>query len=617
MASIGNLIVNIGAKIDGLRHGLTDAQNMVQSTSSRMGSLAAGLGRAALGATVGLGLMIGAAGSGAAAIGLDFNSQVEQVTARLNSFTKSGSVTAGMIEDIKAEAAKTPFAFTEMANATAALMPAAKQSGTAVMDLIKEAEILAASNPSQGLEGAAFALKEAVGGDFTSIIERFNLPRQYINQLKAQGVPALEAVRLAMQQLGLDSSLVTNMANTMSGRWSTLKDTFTNLAGTITQPIFSTLSSGLGQVNSILEKNGPAIQAFADGIATGLGGALQSLGGAFQTIQAGDVSGTVMNISSALSSLGAPPSFIEFVQNLIPQAVQKFQDFKTALGETNAIERIGAAIDRIVIAFGGVPTPAGAAGTAATEFGSVLDAVVGTVEMVTSSMEGIAWGVEKANEATQIAVGLWDQLTTIWANIKMPDLQLPTMDTSGIPEWLIPHSPPPFATGLEQVNEQMTELYNNKSAMSGTVPMVERIGNIARINASNYNQWSAKDQLAYQKQFNQGDGIAEDGSRVGAGYYRNTEIERLEKHLAAQEEYQRKLAENFSQQFGKKEQSPDASAQNQELISQNFETLYAKIQGQPVETTVNLDGQTIAKVVSHRQGKDVTAQLRMGGRARI
>jgi hypothetical protein len=202
------------------------------------------------------------------------NAAIENVTASLNAMTKDAGLSQQILADIRAEAAKTPFAFNEMAQATAGLIPAARMAGVELMDLVRDAEILAASNPAQGLEGAAFALREAVSGDFTSIIERFNLPRQYINQLKAEGVPALEAVRRAMLEMGYDSSLVANLANTATGRWSTLVDTFQVLRDTVTQPMFEVLSQSLAGLQRWLDANNEALQRFAAAFGRRLASAL-------------------------------------------------------------------------------------------------------------------------------------------------------------------------------------------------------------------------------------------------------------------------------------------------------------------------------------------------------
>lgn len=203
----------------------------------------------------------------AAKSGLDFNNSMEQVSAQLNAFTKDGNVSAEILEMIRDRASKTPFEFEEMARAASGLIPAAKSAGVELESLIEQAEILAASNPAEGLEGAAFALREATGGDFQSAIERFNLSRQYINQLKEEGVPNLEIISMAMQQMGYDTELVTNLAGTADGKWSTLMDTFKGLAATVTTPIFDAWTNSLSQLNQWFTDNQGTVNAWAQEMA--------------------------------------------------------------------------------------------------------------------------------------------------------------------------------------------------------------------------------------------------------------------------------------------------------------------------------------------------------------
>lgn len=265
-SDVGQAISDADAQADAAFRG-------IGSGADRAADNVRGLGDAAkLTATIGFGALLAggtaiAGGLGAAAFaGLDFNNAMEQATARINAFTKDGAKTAEILEMVKVRAASTPFAFEEMANAAAALGPVAISSGEDLEKLIETAEVLAASNPAEGLEGAAFALKEATSGDFTSAIERFNLSRSYINQLKEEGVPALEAVSLAMKQAGYDTDLVSSLAATAEGRWSTFQDTFTTLAGTVTQPIFDAFSSGLGSANEKLAEASPKLLELANGL---------------------------------------------------------------------------------------------------------------------------------------------------------------------------------------------------------------------------------------------------------------------------------------------------------------------------------------------------------------
>lgn len=231
------------------------------STAIKIGSAAVVGGMAAIGA-----------GMGAAAVdGLRFNSSLENVEARLVAFTKDGEAAREILAEIRAEADATPFAFQAMAEATASLLPSARQAGVGYMELVKLGEILAASNPTQGLSGAAFSLREAVSGDFTSIIERFDLPRQYINQLREEGVPNLEIVRRAMLEMGYDADLVANLAATGTGRLSTLFDTLRGFPQRATAKLYEELVGGLGQFQDLLNENTDTLNAWADQIGDALG----------------------------------------------------------------------------------------------------------------------------------------------------------------------------------------------------------------------------------------------------------------------------------------------------------------------------------------------------------
>lgn len=261
-------IGNVNKALGGLGQAAEAPTSRIKSLVSGMGDFVTKAGLAVFGATQlaqGIGGMVGGL--------FDGNVAFENVRAQLMAFTKDGGAAEAILNDINAEAAKTPFSFQAMAEATAGLIPAANQAGVALMDLVRDAEILAASNPAQGLEGAAFALREAVSGDFTSIIERFNLPRQYINQLKEEGLPNIEIVRRAMAEMGYDMDLVSNLSQTASGRWSTLMDTFANLKRTLMQGIFDALSGEMANLQTWLDKNSERLTEFAALVGRGLASA--------------------------------------------------------------------------------------------------------------------------------------------------------------------------------------------------------------------------------------------------------------------------------------------------------------------------------------------------------
>lgn len=315
--TVTDLLTRFSADTSNLDSGTERANknlNAFQRTANGTFGALQSVGNVALGVVGGGLLALGGGMAATAFSGLDLNRSMENVTAQLNAFTKDGNKSAEILDMIRERAAKTPFEFNEMARATAGLLPAAKASGQELESLVEKAEILAASNPAQGLEGAAFSLREAVSGDFTSIIERFNLPRQFINKLKDEGVPALEIVQRAMKEVGFDTDLVANLAETADGKWSTFKDTFQGFAAQITKPIFDTFSSGLGSVNGWLDANAPKLNELANIISVTVDTAMyelsQTLGGtdgAFTGFIDSIINGIeiIAGVTSALITWGA------------------------------------------------------------------------------------------------------------------------------------------------------------------------------------------------------------------------------------------------------------------------------------------------------------------------
>lgn len=326
-----DIIVNAGG----------NAAENLGNVAGKLGGIAKFAGGAAVAGLGALAVGMGAVVKG----GLDINTSLENVEAQLLAFTKDGDVAKGILADIRNEAAKTPFAFEEMAKATAGLLPAAKQSGAELMDLVKQAEILAASNPEQGLEGAAFALREAVSGDFTSIIERFNLPRQYINQLKEEGVPALEIVSRAMGEVGFDMDLVSNLAQTADGRWSTFWDTIDTIKATLSQPIFDLIKEGLIGVQGLLDANMPTIQAWAQMFGDGIAGIIQGF------VDFGRYIGAVLEDGDTLNDWlthlpeGIQP-FVQAIGEAVAWVVENWPQIAATVGDV--IERIRSVIVAIL-----------------------------------------------------------------------------------------------------------------------------------------------------------------------------------------------------------------------------------------------------------------------------
>ncbi|MGN6698841.1 MAG: hypothetical protein ACTHMR_11825, partial [Thermomicrobiales bacterium] len=181
---------------------------------------------------------------------LAYGTSLQTTSAQLRAFTGSQESTNVALALARSEMAAGRGSFSELASTIAGLEPAAHASGAAISDLLHLAETLAATNPEQGLTGAAFALREASAGQFRSVQNRFNIPLNLINQLKQEGVPNIEIVSRALQQMGVSFDLVTNRANNVDMLRVRLAGLKEIIEGTAGQTAFADYQAGLqGLVN--------------------------------------------------------------------------------------------------------------------------------------------------------------------------------------------------------------------------------------------------------------------------------------------------------------------------------------------------------------------------------
>ena len=109
----------------------------------------------------------------------------------------------------------------------------ANRTGADLGQLNDVAQLLSVVNPFEGFEGAGFALSELFAGDITSIVERFNLPRQAIRDLLNESSSAEEIIA------GLTSLLAEQgiTAETLAARTDTVAQTYQTL-GTLASNTF-------------------------------------------------------------------------------------------------------------------------------------------------------------------------------------------------------------------------------------------------------------------------------------------------------------------------------------------------------------------------------------------
>ena len=82
-------------------------------------------------------------------------------------------------------------------------------------------EKLMVLDPTQGTDGAAFALKEMFQGDSLSMVERFGLNKSELNRIKKLGIPQQVAeINKLLDGMGITQKTVEAMGSTTLGYWS-------------------------------------------------------------------------------------------------------------------------------------------------------------------------------------------------------------------------------------------------------------------------------------------------------------------------------------------------------------------------------------------------------------
>lgn len=318
--------------IGNVQRALTGLGSAVAAPAKAMGGLMDGLGKVGL-AAMGIQAVVGAARGLGDVLGINVLNTMEQARAGIQAFTKDAGQTEQILGMVRDRAAKTPFAFNEMATAAGAMMPIFKSTGISLETLLQQAEILAASNPMEGLAGASFSLREAMTGDFTSIIERFNLSRQSINQWKEEGLSNFEIVQRAMQEMGFDADLVAAKSETLEGRWSTFNDTLDTFKAKAGESLFDGLKQGLIFLQGAFDANQEAIMGFAESISKTIGSSIKIAQALFQafTTDAGAMGIVLEELANIFGQdfANAMQPFIQAFMEAIP-AIQQFASESTS-----------------------------------------------------------------------------------------------------------------------------------------------------------------------------------------------------------------------------------------------------------------------------------------------
>jgi hypothetical protein len=218
-----------------------------------------------------------AAAAGDAVFGM--NSRLEQSVTAFRVFSGSASEAQRIVQELRREADITPFNTQEVIEAGQALSSSARTANVSLLELVRTAEALAAFRPTQGLEGATVALREALEGDLQSIRERFGITSAAIQRFRDQGQTNLQAVQSAMREVGATTELVEQMGRTFEGRRSTVASFFAELQQRLGAGLFDRASEGLAHLVALIDRYGTALKQFASDLGAVLGLLAERLAG--------------------------------------------------------------------------------------------------------------------------------------------------------------------------------------------------------------------------------------------------------------------------------------------------------------------------------------------------
>jgi hypothetical protein len=185
---------------------------------------------------------------------LDYSNKVNAATTSIAALTKSQEAVARAQALANREVAAGRGAYSDTLALLNQLTPVSLRTGQSIESLYQTALLLSTLNsgPGGGVEGAIVAISEALSGDWTSAIERFNLPRSEINKLKAEGVPALEILNRTLAESGVTMDTVNAKSKNAANQWHIFLDTLARTASEAgpVQEVLKDLTEALNIVNT-------------------------------------------------------------------------------------------------------------------------------------------------------------------------------------------------------------------------------------------------------------------------------------------------------------------------------------------------------------------------------
>ena len=196
--------------------------------------------------------------------GVQYNATVEQLQTSFEVMTGSATKATAIVEKLKEIGAKTPFEFTGLAETTQLLMNYGFEADDAISKMQMLGDISQGSADKMNRIATAYGQMSSAGKvaleDVKQMIEAGFNPLQEISQTTGEsmaslydriskGTISIEEITASMERStsagGKYFQSMEKQSQTLNGQWSTLKDNFSNLLGSVLKPLNEFLTNKL------------------------------------------------------------------------------------------------------------------------------------------------------------------------------------------------------------------------------------------------------------------------------------------------------------------------------------------------------------------------------------
>jgi hypothetical protein len=237
-------------------------------------------------------VLSGAAGA-FAFLGLKAADDINILTIRYQQLAGSQEKAAVLMDNIAKAAKRVGIPIRAAQRDFIGLVPAVQSAGESLDDYMNLVLRLSTLNPVQGVEGAIFAIREALssgGSDLISLSERFNLPRIEIRKLIKETGSLGGALDVILDKYGATTAAAEAQGRTLGNLAAQIRDSLTRILERTFAPALEFVKNLLVTVTNVLEGMPRWV--------TDIGGALLLMTGGFSALAL-----AVVRVSEALKTV--------------------------------------------------------------------------------------------------------------------------------------------------------------------------------------------------------------------------------------------------------------------------------------------------------------------------